>query len=184
MISGVKPLFDKIDKYYKEVNVSLLVEQEWLQKIRSSLCATPDDIRRWEHIRDACREASKLLTNDVRTTCLLHLPSTLTPNYQIPSPPPHMPQPTVSVYVVYLHFFPVDLILIILPSRTRPRVISGCSRKPSPTQGKSSYRHTGTSQISHDTRSLASCGSKASTRTARIRAGRGFARFSNFLSNP
>jgi hypothetical protein len=81
MLTGVKPLFDKIDKYYNEVNVSLRVEQECLQKIRSSLRVTLDDKRRWEHIRDACREASKLLTNDVRTTCLLHLPSTLTPNY-------------------------------------------------------------------------------------------------------
>jgi hypothetical protein len=70
MLSGMKPLFDKIDNYYNEVNASLRVEQECLQKIRGSLRVTPDDRLRWEHIRDACREAN-LLKNDVRATCLL-----------------------------------------------------------------------------------------------------------------
>jgi hypothetical protein len=68
MFSDVKPLFDKIDKYYYEVNVSLHVEEEYLQKILSSLRVTSDDKRRWEHIRDACNEASNLLTTGVSAT--------------------------------------------------------------------------------------------------------------------
>jgi hypothetical protein len=68
MLSGVRPLFDKIDKYYNEVNVSLRVEEDCLKKIRSSLRVTPEDKRRWERIRDACMEASNLLTTGVCTT--------------------------------------------------------------------------------------------------------------------
>jgi hypothetical protein len=71
MLSGLKPLFDKIDKYYNEVNVSLRVEQECLQKISSSLRVTPDDRIRWEHIRDACQEAYDLLKTEVGSRCLL-----------------------------------------------------------------------------------------------------------------
>lgn len=71
MLSGPKPLFDKIDKYYNEVNLSLQAEQDCLQKIRSSLRVTPDDRIRWEHIRDACQEACNLLQTEVGTTCLL-----------------------------------------------------------------------------------------------------------------
>jgi hypothetical protein len=78
MLSGLKPLFDKIDKYYKEVNVSLLVEEECLRRIRSSLRVGPDDRRRWEHIRDACMEASNLFTTEVRFT-FARVSSTLTP---------------------------------------------------------------------------------------------------------
>lgn len=77
MLSSVKPLFDKIDKYYNEVNVSLRVEEECLWKIRSSLRVTSDDKRRWEHIRDACNEAFNLLTTGVSTT-FPRIPSTLT----------------------------------------------------------------------------------------------------------
>jgi hypothetical protein len=79
MLSGLKPLFEKIDKHYKEVNVSLFVEEERLKKIRSSFRVTPDDRRRWEHIRDACIEASNLLTTEVSTT-FTRVPSTLTPD--------------------------------------------------------------------------------------------------------
>ena len=75
--SGVKPLFDKIDEYYNEVNVSLHVEEEYLRKIRSSLRVTPDDKRRWELIRDACNEASDLLTTGVSATSP-RIPFTLT----------------------------------------------------------------------------------------------------------
>jgi hypothetical protein len=71
MLSGLTLLFDKIDKYYNEVNLSLQAEQDCLHKIRSSLRVTPDDRIRWEHIRDACQEASNLLTTEVGTTCLL-----------------------------------------------------------------------------------------------------------------
>jgi hypothetical protein len=65
MLSGVKPLFDKIDKYYNEVNVSLRVEEDCLRKIRRSLRVTADDRRRWEHIRDACNETFNLLAAGV-----------------------------------------------------------------------------------------------------------------------
>ncbi|KAI0260352.1 hypothetical protein BC834DRAFT_900905 [Gloeopeniophorella convolvens] len=61
MYTGLKPLFDDIDKYYGNVNVSLRAEQHRLKNIRSSLHVTPDDKLRWEHIRDACQEASSLL---------------------------------------------------------------------------------------------------------------------------
>lgn len=77
LLSGVKPLFDKIDKYYNEVNVALRVEEECLKKIRSSLRVTPEDKRRWEYIRDACMEASNLLTTGVSTT-FARVPSKLT----------------------------------------------------------------------------------------------------------
>jgi hypothetical protein len=68
MLSSVKPLFDKIDKYYNEVNVSLYVEEDCLRKILSSLRVTSDDRSRWEHIRDACNEAVNLLTTGVSAT--------------------------------------------------------------------------------------------------------------------
>lgn len=61
MFSDLRPLFDQIDGYYKEVNVSLLAEERRFEAIRRSLRVTPDDRLRWEHIRDACREASRLL---------------------------------------------------------------------------------------------------------------------------
>ena len=64
MFSDLKPLFDQIDGYYKEVNVSLLAEERHLKVIRRSLRVTPDDRLRWEHIRDACREASRLLATE------------------------------------------------------------------------------------------------------------------------
>ncbi|KAI0294065.1 hypothetical protein B0F90DRAFT_1342791 [Multifurca ochricompacta] len=60
MFSHLRPLFDQIDKYYGEVNVSLLAEAQCLERISRSLHVTPDDKLRWEHIRDACREASTL----------------------------------------------------------------------------------------------------------------------------
>ncbi|KAH9976528.1 hypothetical protein BJV74DRAFT_861953 [Russula compacta] len=74
-LSRMKPLFDKIDKYYREVNVSLRVEEECLKKIRSSFRVTPDDKFRWEYIRDACKEASALLISET------------------PPLPPYMPEP-------------------------------------------------------------------------------------------
>ena len=110
MLSSVKPLFEKIDKYYNEVNVSLYVEEECLQRIRSSLRVTSDDRRRWEHIRDACKEASNLLATGVSAT-YPRIPSTLTLDNQTPLPPPHMPQPMVSASFIYLPF-PVDLIFL------------------------------------------------------------------------
>jgi hypothetical protein len=79
MLSSVKPLFDKIDKYYNEVNVSLHVEEDCLRKILSSLHVTSDDRRRWENIRDACNEAVNLLTAGVSAT-FPRIPSTLTSN--------------------------------------------------------------------------------------------------------
>jgi hypothetical protein len=68
MLSPVKLLFDEIDGYYNEVNVSLLVEEECLRKIHSSLRVTSDDKHRWEYIRDACNEAFNLLTTGVSAT--------------------------------------------------------------------------------------------------------------------
>lgn len=79
MLSGLKPLFDRIDKHYNEVNVSLYVEEECLKKIRRSLRVTPDDKRRWELIRNACIHASNQLTAEVGTT-FARIPSMLTPN--------------------------------------------------------------------------------------------------------
>jgi hypothetical protein len=77
MLSSVKPLFDKIDKYHSEVNVSLRGEVECLSNIRSSLHVTSDDKRRWEHIRDACNEAFNLLRTGVSAT-FPQFPSALT----------------------------------------------------------------------------------------------------------
>jgi hypothetical protein len=68
MLSDLRPLFDRIDRYYNEVTVSLRVEEECLNGIRNSLNVTPDDRRRWEHIRDACKEASNLLISEVTHT--------------------------------------------------------------------------------------------------------------------
>jgi hypothetical protein len=62
--SDLRTLFDQIEEYYWEVNVSLLTEERRLKDIRRSLRVTPDDRLRWEHIRDACREASRLLTTE------------------------------------------------------------------------------------------------------------------------
>ena len=68
MFSGLKPLFETIELYYNEINVSLRVEEEGLRKISSSLRVTPGDRLRWENIRDACGEASTLLSLGVRST--------------------------------------------------------------------------------------------------------------------
>ncbi|KAH9971845.1 hypothetical protein BGW80DRAFT_1318753 [Lactifluus volemus] len=61
MYSDLRPLFDQIDKYYEEVNVSLRAEEHYLKTIRKTLRVTPDDKLRWEHIRDACQDACRLL---------------------------------------------------------------------------------------------------------------------------
>ncbi|KAH9954583.1 hypothetical protein BC827DRAFT_955785 [Russula dissimulans] len=79
MLSELSPLFKDIDTYYSEINVSLYAEEECLKKIRRSFRVTPDDKRRWEYIRNACREASDLLTSE-------RLPPS-------PSTPPNTPQP-------------------------------------------------------------------------------------------
>ena len=79
-LSSVKSLFDKIDKYYNEVNVSLYVEEECLRKISSSLRVTSDDRLRWEHIRDACNEAFNLLATGV-SAIFPRIPSKLTFDY-------------------------------------------------------------------------------------------------------
>jgi len=68
VLSRLKPSLDRIDKYYHEVDVSLHTEEKCLKKIRSSLRVTSDDKRRWEHIRDACKEAFNLLTTRVSAT--------------------------------------------------------------------------------------------------------------------
>jgi hypothetical protein len=68
MLSGLKPLFEKIEKYYNEVNVALSLEEDRLVEISNSLRVTPDDKLRWENIRDACKQASTLLTSEVGST--------------------------------------------------------------------------------------------------------------------
>ncbi|KAH9049770.1 hypothetical protein EDB83DRAFT_1386545 [Lactarius deliciosus] len=88
MFSDLKPLFDQIDEYYKEVNVSLLAEERRLNAIRRSLRVTPDDRLRWEHIRDACREASRLLAVDESHTHPHHS-SSFAPTDR--PPPPSVP---------------------------------------------------------------------------------------------
>jgi hypothetical protein len=60
MYSDLRPLFDQIDKYYEEVNVSLRAEEHYLKTIRKTLRVTPDDKLRWGHIRDACQDACRL----------------------------------------------------------------------------------------------------------------------------
>ena len=65
MFSELRPHFEKIERYYHEINVSLRVEEECLRKISSSLRVTPGDKLRWENIRDACWAASTLLTPGV-----------------------------------------------------------------------------------------------------------------------
>jgi hypothetical protein len=71
MLSGLEPLFRKIEKHYHEINVALLKEEERLKEIYKSLRVTPDDKLRWENIRDACVEASTLLTSEVSSTLRL-----------------------------------------------------------------------------------------------------------------
>lgn len=96
MFSDLKPLFDQIDGYYKEVNVSLLAEERHLKVIRRSLRVTPDDRLRWEHIRDACREASRLLATEddyVQSQPHPHHSSSFAPSNQ-PPPPQPTPSPT------------------------------------------------------------------------------------------
>lgn len=73
MLSDLKPLFDEIDKNYKEVDASLYVEEGRLKKIRSSLRVTPDDKHRWELIRNACMHASSQLTAEVLVGTTLRL---------------------------------------------------------------------------------------------------------------
>jgi hypothetical protein len=73
MLSGLKPLFGKIETYYRETNVALLKEEERLKEIYNSLRVTPDDKLRWENIRDACMEASTVLTSEVGSTLSLAL---------------------------------------------------------------------------------------------------------------
>jgi hypothetical protein len=110
ILSGLKPSLDRIDKYYHEVDVSLHTEEKCLKKIHSSLCVTSDDKRRWEHIRDACKEAFNLLTTRVSAT-FSRISSTLTSNNKAPLPPPHMPQPMVSALVTH---FPLSVYLICI----------------------------------------------------------------------
>ncbi|KAH9058079.1 hypothetical protein EDB87DRAFT_1685725 [Lactarius vividus] len=97
MFSDLEPLFDQIDDYYKEVNVSLLAEERRLKAIRRSLRVTPDDRLRWEHIRDACREASRLLAVEESDTIQTHPHSSSFAPSDRPPPPsvPHTgtPQP-------------------------------------------------------------------------------------------
>ena len=98
MLSDLKPLFNQIDGYYKEVNVSLLAEEDRLKAIRRSLRVTPDDRLRWEHIRDACIEASGFLT-PAGTPTQAYPPrgSPFAPSDRPPPPPPSVataqPQP-------------------------------------------------------------------------------------------
>ena len=48
--------------------MALLKEEERLWEIYNSLRVTPDDKLRWQNIRDACMEASILLTSEVGST--------------------------------------------------------------------------------------------------------------------
>ena len=98
MFSDLEPLFDQIDGYYKEVNVSLLAEERHLKVIRRSLRVTPDDRLRWEHIRDACREASRLLATEddqIQSPPHTHRSSPFAPSDR-PPPPPPPPVPSTS----------------------------------------------------------------------------------------
>jgi hypothetical protein len=70
MLSKLGPLFEDIETYYDEINVALLREEERLREIYRSLRVTPGDKLRWQNIRDACREASTLLTAEVGSTYL------------------------------------------------------------------------------------------------------------------
>jgi len=117
MLSSVKPLFEKINKYYSEVNVSLLVEEECLRKIRSSLRVTSDDRRRWEHIRDACNVAFNLLTTGVSVTSP-RIPYILTSDNQAPPPALYISQPMVSASVIHLPFS-VDLIFLFFQPKNK-----------------------------------------------------------------
>lgn len=100
MYSDLKPLFDQIDAYYEEVNVSLRAEEHRLKTIRSSLRVTPDDRLRWEYIRNACHEASRLLASQVDH--LSYAPTDLTSCNQSPQSPPHTSQPVVSALSIRL----------------------------------------------------------------------------------
>ena len=114
MFSELRPHFEKIERYYYEINVSLRVEEESLRKIYSSLRVTPGDRLRWENIRDACGAASKLLTPGVGSTSPpVTVSSCLQLVYQTQPLPNIMPQQTVSTSVIrfcrfmkYWPFFP------------------------------------------------------------------------------
>jgi hypothetical protein len=101
MFSDLKPLFDQIDGYYKEVNVSLLAEERHLKVIRRSLRVTPDDRLRWEHIRDACREASRLLATEddhLQSQPHAHHSYSFAPSDRPPQPPPQpIPSPSDTI---------------------------------------------------------------------------------------
>jgi len=100
MFSKLRPHFDKIERYYSEINVSLRVEEEGLRKISSSLRVTPGDKLRWENIRDACGAASTILTPEVGSTCAPVSVSSRLQRVNQAQPPP--PQQTVSTSVVRL----------------------------------------------------------------------------------
>lgn len=103
MFSELRPHFEKIERYYYEINVSLRVEEECLRKISSSLRVTPGDRLRWENIRDACGAASTLLTPGVgSTSALVTVSSRLHLAKQTQPLPNIMPQQTVSTSVVHL----------------------------------------------------------------------------------
>jgi hypothetical protein len=91
--SGLQPQFEKIERYYREIYVALRDEEQCLRRIYRSLHVTAGDRLRWENIRDACREASTLLTPEVDPT--------YAPVNHLPPPPPFMPQQTVSARIVH-----------------------------------------------------------------------------------
>lgn len=102
MFSELKPHFEKIERYFYEINVSLRVEEEYLEKISRSLRVTPGDKVRWENIRDACGAASTLLTPGVGSTSApVTVPSRLQLANQTQPLPNVMPQQTVSTSVVH-----------------------------------------------------------------------------------
>ena len=100
MFSKLRPHFDRIERYYYEINVSLRVEEECLRRISSSLRVTPGDKLRWENIRDACGAASTILTPEVGSTCAPVSVSSRLQRVNQAQPPP--PQQTVSTSVVRL----------------------------------------------------------------------------------
>jgi hypothetical protein len=144
MYSDLRPLFDQIDKYYEEVNVSLRAEEHYLKTIRKTLRVTPDDKLRWQHIRNACQDACRLLAAEVNY--MHHMLNTSLISCTHPSLIHHRHTDLSQLYVLYSPARPHEIeIEFFFPPRrpTRQLIIYKHSRIPSSTHATEFSRPTG-----------------------------------------